>query len=87
MTFLLMINKIGLMITVVVIMAIFCISTITGRILIYLLLSAFIILLFCAVAVYWVNHQKRQLRETHISNPLSKDELYVYGVRFSPIDV
>ena len=75
----------GLIITITVILAIFCISTITGRTLFYLLLSAVIILLLCVVAIYWVHQQKRQLRESQISHPLSKEDLYVYGIRFNPL--
>lgn len=77
----------GLVITVVVILAIFCISTITGRYLFYMLLTAFVILLLCLVAIYWVYQQKQQLRASQISHPLSKEDLYVYGIRFNPLDV
>lgn len=75
----------GMVITIIVVLAIFCISTISGRLLFYLLLCGFIVLILCLVSIYWVQHQKRQLVKSQISSPLSKENLYVYGIRFNPL--
>ena len=80
-----MIYLTGMVITIVIILAIFCFSTLAGRVLVYMLLSGFVILLLCLVAIYWVHQQKQQLRESQISHPLSKEDLYVYGIRLNPL--
>lgn len=76
----------GLVITVVIILAIFFVSTVTGRMLVYCLMIVFIVIVLCVVAIYWIEHNKRLLHRNHISSPMTKEECYnVYGIRFNPL--
>ncbi|KAF7490275.1 hypothetical protein SSS_10353 [Sarcoptes scabiei] len=76
----------GLIIAVVIILAIFFISSISGRILFYLLLLLFLVITLSIALICFVDYQKRQIKQFE-TNELDRNRsgFNVQGIRFIPV--